>query len=134
MTLAWWKRRLRTMEDIGEEWRRRPACGAGRAGFVEVALPRGSGVVGGQREFVELAAPRGSAVVGGRRGLCLREPRVPGPLVTCGGYELLLPGGVGLRLPDDFDPERVAGLVRALVAAGMDLSAQSRGLAGDSAC
>jgi len=33
------------------------------------------------------------------------------------GYEVVLPGGVGLRLPDDFDPQRVARLVQALVAA-----------------
>jgi hypothetical protein len=32
-------------------------------------------------------------------------------------YELVLPGGVGLRLPEDFDPERVARLVQALAAA-----------------
>jgi len=31
----------------------------------------------------------------------------------------VLPGGVGLRLPDDFDPQRVARLVQAVVAVGV---------------
>ena len=33
------------------------------------------------------------------------------------GYELVLPSGACLRLPGDFDPERVAQLVQALAAA-----------------
>ncbi len=33
------------------------------------------------------------------------------------GYELVLPSGACLRLPGDFDPERVARLVQALAAA-----------------
>lgn len=34
-----------------------------------------------------------------------------------GGYELALPGGLCLHLPADFDPERIARLVRAVVPA-----------------
>jgi hypothetical protein len=49
----------------------------------------------GRADFVELALPA-------RGGLA---------------YELALPGGACLRLPGDFDPERVARLVQALAAA-----------------
>ena len=48
--------------------------------------------------FVELALPADA----GRVGV---------------GYELVLPSGACLRLPGDFDPERVARLVQALAAA-----------------
>lgn len=90
VNLAWWKRRLRGMDGAGGGRRARQRRRAGRQGFVEVALSRGSASVS-----------------------TLRAPsRVP----TADRYELVLPGGVGLRLPDDFDPERVARLVQALVA------------------
>jgi len=91
VNLAWWKRRLRRREDAGGGRRARPPRRAGRQGFVEVALPRGSSSVSALRtSFLVPASDR---------------------------YELMLPGGVGLRLPDDFDPERVARLVQALAAA-----------------
>jgi hypothetical protein len=91
VNLAWWKRRLRATEGADGGHRERGAGRAVRRGFVEVALPRGS---------ASIAALR-----------------APSSVPTSDGYELVLPGGVGLRLPDDFDAERVARLVRALVAA-----------------
>jgi len=59
-----------------------------RTGFVEVALPR---------------VTASGAMLGGVSSASDR-------------YELVLPGGVGLRLPAGFDPEQVARLVEALVA------------------
>jgi hypothetical protein len=91
VTLAWWKRRLRGADDASGGRRGRPVRRTGHNGFVEVALPSGSPFA---------SSPHAAAVVSSRNG-----------------YELVLPGGVGLRLPDDFDPERVARLVRELVAA-----------------
>jgi hypothetical protein len=58
---------------------------------VEVALPRGSGFA---------SSPHGAAVVSSGHG-----------------YAIVLPGGVELRLPDDFDPERVVPLLQAVAAA-----------------
>jgi hypothetical protein len=91
VNLAWWKRRLRATDGADGERRERRAGRAVRSGFVEVALSRGSASV--------------SAL------------RVPSSVPTSDRYELVLPGSVALRLPDDFDPERVARLVRELVAA-----------------
>lgn len=91
VNLAWWKRRLRATDVVDGGRRERRAGRAVRSGFVEVALSRGSASVSTRR-----------AASG-----------VP----TADRYELVLPGGVGLHLPDDFDAERVARLVRALVAA-----------------
>jgi hypothetical protein len=91
VNLAWWKRCLKGTADTGDGRRARRPCRAGRNGFVEVALQRGSS---------SAAALRASSLV-----------------PVSDRYELVLPGGVGLRLPDDFDPERVARLVRAVTAA-----------------
>jgi hypothetical protein len=91
VNLAWWKRRLKGTDDVGGERRVHQPGRAGRNGFVEVALSRGSASV--------------SAL------------RAPSSVPTSDRYELVLPGGACLRLPDDFDPERVARLVQAVVAA-----------------
>ncbi len=80
VNLAWWKRRLRGSPGTWRAGRPRGTRSAGRAAFVELALPSHPG----------------------RSGF---------------GYELLWPSGVCLRLPGDFDPERVARLVQALAAA-----------------
>jgi hypothetical protein len=90
-TLAWWKRRFRATGGAAGGRRERRAGRAVRSGFVEVALPGGSASATAWRAA--------SSVPSSDR------------------YELMLPGGVGLRLPDDFDAERVARLVQALVAA-----------------
>ena len=90
VTLAWWKRRLRATGGTGRERRGRRVGSRRRARFVEVALPHGASFA---------PAPRGSSLA-----------------PTSNRYELVLPGGVGLWLPDDFDPERVARLVQVLVA------------------
>ena len=75
-------------------WKRRLRNGDGARFVHTVRAPR----LGGRRTFVELALP---------------SRPVPAGLV----YELALPGGACLRLPADFDAERVARLVHALVAA-----------------
>jgi hypothetical protein len=80
VNLAWWKRRLRGSQGTPRAGRQRVTRSAGRAAFVELALP---------------------------------SHPVRGGL----GYELVLPSGACLRLPDDFDPERVARLVQAMSAA-----------------
>ncbi len=91
VSLAWWKRRLKGTAEASSEHRGRRGRRAGRSGFVELALPGGA----------SSAAPRGATAI----------------IPVSDRYELVLPGGVGLRLPDDFDPERVARLVQALAAA-----------------
>ena len=91
VTLAWWKRRLRGTDEACGRRGRSTARGAARTGFVEVALPSGSGFA---------SSPHGTAVVSSGHG-----------------YEIVLPGGVGLRLPDDFDRERVVQLLQAVAAA-----------------
>ena len=96
VNLAWWKRRLKGTADADSGRRAGRPRRAGRQGFVEVGLRRGSS---------SAAALRATS-------------RVP----VSDRYELVLPGGVGLRLPDDFDPERVARLVQALAATGMGWS------------
>jgi hypothetical protein len=81
-------------------WRRRLREDAGGGVWKRQVRGGRRSMIGGRGGFVEVALPRG----------------VDGAPAS-GGYELLLPGGVGLRLPDDFDPARVAQLVQALVAA-----------------
>ncbi len=75
-------------------WKRRLRNGDGARFAHPVRAPRRPG----RSTFVELALPSRPA---------------------CAGlaYELALPGGACLRLPADFDAERVARLVHALVAA-----------------
>jgi hypothetical protein len=58
----------------------------GQAGFVEVALPGGV-----------LASPSSTAVP---------------TLAASWGYEVVLPGGRLIRLPGDFDPDKVSQLLR----------------------
>ena len=77
VNLAWWKRRLRSSEGTPRAGRQGVTRKAGRAAFVELALPS--------------------------------QPAHGGF-----GYELVLPSGACLRLPGDFDPQRVARLVQAL--------------------
>jgi hypothetical protein len=91
VNLAWWKRRLRGAEDTSGGRRGRRASSTGRTGVVDVALRRGPAS----------ATSLGAAAI----------------IPASDRYEIALPGGVGLRLPDDFDPERVARLVQALAAA-----------------
>jgi hypothetical protein len=91
VTLAWWKRRLRGTDDAGGGRRGRWTRRAERSGFVEVALPHGSA-----------SSP---------------ARRAPFIVPPSDRYELVLPDGTRLRLPDDFDPERVAQLVQAVAAA-----------------
>ncbi len=64
-----------------------------------------------------LRSPAGYVERGGRTNFV--ELALPGRQAPSGGfaYELALPGGAYLHLPVDFDPERIAQLVRALVAA-----------------
>ncbi len=94
VNFGWWKRKL-----DGATGRRRQRRGrdsaAGRrrgpAGFVEVALPRG----------------------------VLPTDSVP-PISSCTsppGYEIVLPDGSLIRLPGNFDPEKVSQLIHAVVLA-----------------
>ncbi len=90
VSFGWWKRKLGgTRGRTAKPARRRPASsGDGkRASFVEVGLPRRV-----------LAAGSGSTM----------------PLA---GYEVVLPHGVVVRVPGDFDPAQVTGLLRAVASA-----------------
>jgi hypothetical protein len=90
VNLAWWKRRLKGTDHADGGRRARQPRRGGRDGFVEVALRRGP----------SSAAAMGATTI----------------IPASDRYEVVLPGGVGLRLPDDFDAERVARLVQALAA------------------
>jgi hypothetical protein len=91
VTLAWWKRRLRGTDAPGGGRRGRWTGGPAPTGFVELPLPRAASA---RRVWHTLS--------GASSAQC---------------YELVLPSGVELRLPEDFDPQRVARLVQALGAA-----------------
>ena len=89
VTFAWWKRKLNTRTNPGRRRRERRSASRGRggqAGFVEVALPGGV-----------LASPSSTAVP---------------TLAASWGYEVVLPGGRLIRLPGDFDPDKVSQLLR----------------------
>ena len=102
VTFAWWKRRLAQPGEGNRNRRRRDKLERDRdrpARRLRSAEPVG---------FVEVARPRGPASAS-----WLHPPAL---LPARDGYELVLPGGAHLRLPDDFDPERVARLMRAVAA------------------
>jgi len=84
-SFAWWKRRLVGMKARIPESIRGPVTAgdqAERATFVEVGLS-------------------GRRLVPGVEGV------LPVP-----GYEVVLPGGVLIRVPIDFDPDQVSRLIR----------------------
>ena len=102
VTLGWWRRRLAASTDdhenadgrrVRRRRRRKPASrGTGAdATFVEVALP---------------TATERAAVT-----------RSPGSASASCCYEVVLPQGVVVRVPVDFDPAQVTGLLRAVVSA-----------------
>jgi hypothetical protein len=94
VTFAWWKRRLMGTSAGRRRKRRRPpaevARDGRRVGFVELALP-------GQR-------------------ISSGSPGVMPTNSSAGIYEIVLPGGTLLRLPCDFDSERVTQLMQAVAA------------------
>jgi hypothetical protein len=59
-------------------------------------------------DFVEVVLPRESSSVG--------EGKLVAKVPLGNGYALAFPGGACLHLPADFDPERIARLVRAAAA------------------
>ncbi len=90
VSFAWWKRKLGgTRGRPGKPARRRSASGGDgqRASFVEVGL-----------SDRVLAAGSGNAM-------------------SSAGYEVVLPQGVVVRVPSDFDPAQVTGLLRAVASA-----------------
>lgn len=96
VTFGWWKRRLMGTSAGRRKRGRRPAevtRDDGRLAFVELAWP-------GQR--ISSGSPRGMPANS-----------------SAGIYEIVLPGGVLLRLPGDFDAERVAQLVQVVAATGL---------------
>lgn len=116
VTFAWWKRRLRATRGRKTKRQARRPSPAERAGFVEVALPGGPSSAGGLHSPEIQPAAQHAATI----------------LSLADGYELVLPGGARLHLPADFDPERVARLVRAVVAA--DLHEHGADSGGGSGC
>ena len=89
-SFAWWKRKLGGTNGRTSRPARRRAASDGndkRASFIEVGLSRRV-----------LAAGSGHAL-------------------SSAGYEIVLPDGVVVRLPGDFDPEQVTGLLRAVASA-----------------
>lgn len=94
VNFGWWKRKLNGAAGRRRQRRRRDSTAGGRrgrAGFVEVALPRG-------------VLPAGSVI----------------PISSCTcppSYEIVLPDGSLIRLPGNFDPEKVSQLIHAVVLA-----------------
>ncbi len=93
VTFAWWKRRLKGTQGRESKRQTRRPSRAEHAGFVEVALPREPSSADALHPAAMLSLPE--------------------------RYELVLQGGARLHLPAEFDPERVARLVRAMVAANV---------------
>lgn len=94
VTFAWWKRKLnRTTNPGRRRCGQRSASGSrdGQGGFVEVALPLGM-----------LASPSTTPATA-LAGSC--------------GYEISLPSGSLIRLPGDFDPDKVSQLLRVVASA-----------------
>jgi hypothetical protein len=93
VTFAWWKRRLRS---VGQRDRQ----GSGR-----------STATRGRREakFAEVMWP-GRVFAGG-------APIVVRPESPSGGYEIVFADGLLIRLPGDFDPEKVSQLLGLMVSA-----------------
>jgi hypothetical protein len=101
VTFAWWKRRLRETQGPDAQRQARKSRRAKHAGFVEVALPVGPSAAGALRPAAMLS--------------------------VSGGYELVLPGVARLHLPVDFDPERVARLLRAIAVSSVGHAAGAGG-------
>lgn len=95
VTLAWWKRQL--SEDLPEGRR----VGRERSSA--------SGVQGGRAKFLEVVLP-GNALDGGS------PHSLPAVTRAC-GYEIVLRDGVLIRLPGDFDPDKVSALIGAVASA-----------------
>ena len=94
VNFGWWKRKLSGARDQGRRRRRRRSAAGGQrehAAFVEVALP----------SRVLAAGPTSSISAA----------------ASAAGYEIALPGGALIRLPGDFDPEKVSQLIRAVASA-----------------
>jgi hypothetical protein len=105
---AYWQRLLGEWEQSGlsqAEFCRRRGLRAVNLAWWKRRLRGSPGRPRGGRQRVTRSAGHAAFVE-----LALPSHPVRGGL----GYELVLPSGVGLRLPADFDPERVARLVQAL--------------------
>jgi hypothetical protein len=109
VTFAWWKRRLQGSAGAGRNRQKRRRRSVKGAAFVEVALPRGPAS----------ASDRSSASTLHSSAVHPMALHAAAMLPAVDGYELVLPGGACLRLPADFDPERVARFVQAVAATGV---------------
>lgn len=119
VTFAWWKRRLKGSAGPDAKRQKRRPSRARPADFVEVALPHGlSSASALHPAEIHPAEIHPAALHPAEIHRSLTKSLHPaGMLPVANGYELVLPGGACLHLPSDFDPERVARLVRAVVAA-----------------
>jgi hypothetical protein len=101
VTFAWWKRRLR--------------------GVAERAHPRSnhSTATGRRREgtFTEVMWPDRMLAGGAHRVFAGGAPIVARPESSSSGYEIVLADNLVIRLPGDFDPEKVAQLLGLVVSA-----------------
>jgi len=93
VTFAWWKRRLRGVAERGRQRSGRSTATRGRreAKFTEVMWP-------------------GRVFAGG-------APIAARPESPSGGYEIVFADGLLIRLPGDFDPEKVSQLLGLVVSA-----------------
>ena len=108
---AYWRRLLGAWEQSGlsqAEFCRGRGLKAVNLAWWKRRLQAGPGTRRDDRQRVTRSVGRAAFVE-----LALPSQPVRGGL----GYELVLPSGACLRLPGDFDPERVARLVQALSAA-----------------
>ncbi len=104
------KRKLSVARDQGRRRRMgRRSAGGGqpeRAEFVEVALPSRV-LTDGPTSSIFAAAPCSPCTMSGGNT----------PSSSATGYEIVLPGGPLIRLPADFDPDRVCQLIHAVASA-----------------
>jgi len=125
VTFAWWKRRLRGVAEWGRQRSGRSTASRRRreATFTEVMWPDRV-LAGGAHRVSTGGAP--VPAVPESHSLCFTDvqatrfsgaPIAARPEPPSGGYEIVLADGLGIRLPGDFDPEKVAQLLRLVVPA-----------------
>ena len=87
VTFAWWKRKLRGKADAGERRRQRSTASSRRR----------------SAKFAEVVWPRRMLTTGAAKSMSVDRPAT--------GYEIVLADGLLIRLPGDFDPEKVSQLI-----------------------
>ncbi len=110
VNFAWWKRKLSGATGQGPRRQLNGKTGQGSSRQRSRRSPAGE--AGEHAQFVEVVLPNP-----GRAARPARPTTCATASVGAVGYEVVLPGGSLIRLPGDFDPDRVSQLIRAVTSA-----------------